>query len=103
MAVRVRDGETFSDTKELITKACFTALRECRFTVIESNDVQGWIRARAPMSFRSFGENIIVTVHMSGKIEIVSESRFFTQTFDWGKNRANVNKLLSKLRSALRS
>lgn len=103
MAVRVRDGENFPGTKELITKACFTALKECRFTVTESNHAQGWIRARAPMSFRSMGEIIIIKVHVSGKIEVVSESRFFTQHFDWGKNRANVNKLLSKLRSALRS
>lgn len=103
MALRFRDEETFPGTKEQITTACFTALKECRFKVTESNDAQGWIRARAPMSFRSLGETIILRVHTSGTTEVFSESRFLTQISDGGKNRANVNKLLSKLRSALRS
>ena len=93
--------ETFPGTQEQITGACFTALSECRFTVTESNDAQGWIRARTRISFRSWGENITITVQMSGKTEIVSQCRVPTTIFDWGKNRANVNKLLSKLRAGL--
>jgi hypothetical protein len=53
------------------------------------------------MSLRSWGENITVTVGTDGTTEIVSECRFPTQFVDWGKNRANVTRLLSMLRLTL--
>ena len=103
MAKRFSDEETFPGTKEQITRVCFTVLRECRFAVKQSDAARGWIRARAPMTFLSWGENITITVRMNGNIEIISETRVPTQIVDWGKNRANVNELFSKLRSALGS
>ena len=103
MAARFWEEETFPSTKEQITRACFTVLRECRFAVTESDVAQGWIRARAPMGFRSWGENITITVRMNGNVEIMSECRLPTPIVDWGKNKAYENELVSKLRSALGS
>lgn len=101
MASSYRSYETFPGTTEQITEACLQALRECRFSVEDSSVAQGRIRARAGISVRSWGENITVTVGTNGNTEIVSKCRMRTTTADWGKNRANVNKLFSVMRSAL--
>jgi hypothetical protein len=103
MPPRFQDEETFPDNREQIVRACLTVLRERRFAVKETDIPQGWIRARAPMSSRSWGENLTITVSTNGKTEIISESRVRTTLVDWGKNKANVNELLSRLRSALGS
>jgi hypothetical protein len=103
MAPSYRSYETFPGTTEQITKACLQAIQECRFSVQDSSVTQGHIRARARINFRSWGENITVTVGTNGNTEIVSESWMPITTADWGKNRANVNKLFSIVRSALAS
>jgi hypothetical protein len=103
MASSYRSYETFPGTTEQITEACLQAIQECRFSVQDSSVTQGHIRARAPISFRSWGENITVTVGANGNTEIVSKCRMPAATADWGKNRANVNKLFSILWSVLAS
>ncbi|MFG2045220.1 hypothetical protein [Dactylosporangium sp. NPDC048998] len=100
MAARFRAEETLPGTREQIVTVSVAALQACRFVVIDSDGDRGWIRARAPINVRSWGEDITVTVGADGQVEIVSECRLATQILDWGKNRANVAQLLSKLRSA---
>ncbi len=103
MAARFQAEETFYGTREQIVTVCVKVLAECRFTVTGWDIVQGWVRARAPMGLRSWGEDITVTVGTDGHVEIASQCRFPTQMLDWGKNKANVTKSFTGLRQALAS
>ncbi len=44
-----------------------------------------------------------ITVHTDGQTEVIIECRVRTTLVDWGRNKANVHKVLAGLRSALGS
>lgn len=59
------------------------------------------VSARTPWSWLSFGENLNVTIIRedvkSIDILVKSTSSVKTTIFDWGKNRINVEKLLTQI------
>jgi len=80
--------------------ACLQAVPQCKFRLVASNPVWRTIDARARMGFRSWGETIAITVSADGRVDIRSSCRGI-QIADWGKNKANVDRLFSALAALL--
>jgi hypothetical protein len=83
-----------------VFRACMSAVPQCGFRVLSSNPESGQIDARAGMGFRSWGENIVITVSAEGRADVKSSCRGF-QVVDYGKNKANVEALFSALTTLL--
>lgn len=56
------------------------------------------IRASAPASILSWGEDIEISVEKTGKgTEVTISSSPKAQIFDWGKSEENINRLIASL------
>ena len=97
MTKRYRYNRAFSGTREQVFQACLEAVTQCGFRIDSSSPVGGQIRAQTRVSFRSWGENIVVAIDSEGRVDIMSESKVIFTTNDWGKNEANVEKLFSRI------
>lgn len=78
-----------------------SALKSLGFVIVDegTSSDNGIITARAKMTLKSWGENIVVTQMGNNQIEVQSSCRLSTQVFDWGKNESNVKKIISALKS----
>ena len=56
------------------------------------------IIASTSLNLRSWGEKIEINVLPDNSISITSKCSMPTQCFDWGKNKANVDKFLAEVR-----
>jgi hypothetical protein len=83
-----------------VYQACLTAVPQCGFSILSSNQATGQIAARAGIGLRSWGENITIAVSPDGRVNIKSSCRGF-QMVDYGKNKANVEKIFSALAALL--
>ncbi len=55
--------------------------------------------ASTSMGLRSWGERIEIDLLPNNEITITSKCALPTQCFDWGKNRANVQRFLAELQA----
>ena len=83
-------------SRDQIFQASLQAVSQCGFRLIGSNPEAGQISARSGMGLRSWGENILINVGNDGRVDIKSTCRGI-QVVDYGKNKSNVNSLLSAL------
>lgn len=83
-----------------VYQACLTAVPKCGFSILSSDPSTGQIDARAKMGVRSWGENITIAVSQDGRVNIKSACRGI-QLVDYGKNKANVEKIVSALTALL--
>ncbi len=102
MTVSYRYAMRLPGTREQINQACLEAIRQSGFTIRESDLAAGRISVRARVTFRSWGGNIHVYVDTDDRVEITSKSRFPLTLVDWGKNRWNVERIFTRLKSLLR-
>lgn len=79
-----------------VFEACVRAVPQCGFRLVQSDPETGEIQARSSMGLRSWGEKISINVGAGGRVDIRSVCRGI-QMVDYGKNKANVNALLSAL------
>jgi len=68
-----------------------------------SDPATGWIVAKAPMSFRSWGERVEVVVGApdSSWAYVTVSSRSIFGLIDWGKNRENVERVVDGITARL--
>lgn len=52
-----------------------------------------------PISFWSWGERVTVTLVDTNLVRVRSSCKLKTQVFDWGKNRRNVEQVISVLKA----
>lgn len=61
-------------------------------------DTNDKVVASTSTSFWSWGEKVFVRYSADGSVSVRSECILPTQFFDWGKNRANVDKFMVELK-----
>lgn len=80
---------------------------DLRVTVKESMQVCGWrvvmgtedsIVGKAPLSWQSFGERITAQFLAGGSLQITSECTWPLTLMDYGKNEANVRRLVADIK-----
>jgi hypothetical protein len=59
---------------------------------------EGIITASVGFNIWSYGERIVVDYFAGDRVSVTSSCIRFTQFFDWGKNKQNVNRLLEAMR-----
>ena len=80
------------------------ALSDCEFIVSKIDETSGIIKAYSGASFRSYGEDITITVSKTAegtKVKAYSKAR--AVLFDWGKSGENVNRFFAALHERLHS
>ncbi len=100
MPANYQSSMRFTASGSDVFQACLTAVPQCGFSIKSSNPGSGQIDARAGVGLRSWGENITIAVSPDGSLSIKSSCRGF-QLVDYGKNRANVEKITSALAALL--
>jgi hypothetical protein len=88
---------------DLLFMKCQEAIRLCAFNLQESDISSGNIKAKAGMSWKSFGENIELRINRNGMINVQSTSSLSTTIFDYGKNKENTENLFRTLDALLGS
>jgi hypothetical protein len=76
------------------------ALNALGFRIKNSNEANGSIEAEKDISVRSWGEKIKITVTSSNagsQVNVESRSAYSLQAVDWGKNKENVQRILTDL------
>lgn len=85
-----------------VFQACERAVPQCGFKIASSSPAAGQIQASAKLGFRSWGENITISVSPEARVDIKSSCRGI-QLVDYGKNKANVDALFSALAAILQT
>ena len=70
-------------------------LNALSWSVIEERSDQ--IVAGTSMNMRSWGEKVLVNFLPDSAISVTSKCALVTQCFDWGKNKANVNRFMAEI------
>ena len=96
MPANHQDTRTFSGSRAEIVRACESAVTQAGLRTTASNPETGQIEARSKMGMRSWGEIITINVDAEGAVHIDSRCRG-VQMVDYGKNRANIEKIFSAL------
>jgi hypothetical protein len=100
MPASYQGSMTFPASTVNVFQACEKAVPQCGFKIASASPEAGQIQARSKMGFRSWGENITISVSPEGRVDINSSCRGI-QMVDYGKNKANVDALFSALASTL--
>lgn len=95
---------TYQQKYETVFNAAKKALSDCGFIVQNIDEESGIMKAYAGASFRSYGENITITVLKTEKgTHVTAYSKARAAICDWGKSTENVNKFFAALHEQLRS
>jgi len=87
---------------EPVFEAAKKALSDGGFIVQSIDEKSGIMKAYTGVSFRSYGENIIITVLKTEKgIHVTAYSKARAAICDWGKSRENVNRFFAALHGQL--
>jgi len=98
MTAKYEDSIAINLDKEQLIEMVETALDKSNMVVKRIDKVKGEILAKAKLSLWSWTEDIIVNVTDDGNIKIKSTCAFPFQFYDWGKNKRNVNKIITNLK-----
>ena len=84
-----------------IIETCITALNRMEATIDSVDGSQGRIEANTGLSGRSVGENLTIQIVETGRaqysVRIRSENKNPSTLLDWGKNAANIRRLVDHL------
>lgn len=95
---------TYKSEYEKVFEAAKNALFDCEFIVQNVNEESGIIKAYVGASFRSYGENITITILKTEKgTHVTAYSKARAVIFDLGKSTENVNRFFAALNERLSS
>jgi len=96
---------TYQNNYNEVYGACRKALVDLNISVEYSNRERGSIIGVTSFSFFSWGEEVQIKVRQKkdNKIEVTVSSDTKAQLFDWGKNKANEVKIISRVSSLLKT
>lgn len=99
---KVYSEKTFDIPKELMFEKIVEVLNDSKFKLIESDKQLFEILAITSISFKSWGENLYISLDTSGnetRMKFCSVTLF--QIYAWGKNEKNCDDLLEQIESSL--
>ena len=100
------ESRNYTASKQVVFGQTTAALNALGFRIKNSNEANGLIEAEKDISVRSWGEKIKITVTSSGgssQVNVESKAAYPLQAVDWGKNKENVQRILTDLDSRLAS
>lgn len=89
-------SESFNATYVDAFDACKIAITKCGYKIESENKQNGIVRASAPSTIFSWGEDITVKVEKidENATNVAIESSPKAQLFDWGKGVENENRIM---------
>lgn len=104
IAASATDSQIFPYAPGDVFNSAILVLMQNGWEVRFSDPQLGRISARAPMSLKASGENVLLQIAPSGTgTEVRIESSSSAQVVDWGKNKQNVEKVIVGLAAHLRA
>ncbi len=90
-------------TKDLLFEQMVEIINESSFNIFYKNSETGEIMATSSFCWKSWGENIYITVKELDKANAQLEfySSAIMQIYDWGKNEENYNQLVKRREESL--
>lgn len=99
---KVHAEKTFDIPKELMFEKLIEVINDSKFKLIEADQDAFEILAFTPISFKSWGENLYVSLETKGdKTTMKYCSSTLFQIYSWGKNEKNFADLLKEIESSL--
>jgi len=96
------ESKNYAASKQVVFKQTVAALNALGFRIKNSNEASGFIEAEKDISVQSWGEKIKITVTSStagSQVNVESKAAYLLQAVDWGKNKENVQRILTDLDS----
>ncbi len=100
MAAKHEETRHYALATALLFEGGCAALSDCGFTIERALPDEGRIEASAGVNWKSFGEDIELTVR-DGAVHARSSCKVSTTVFDFGRNRQNVEAIFRALESSL--
>lgn len=94
--------KSFDIPKDLMFEKIIEVINDSKFKLIKADKEAFEILAIAPISFKSWGENLYVSLETKGNettMKFCSTTLF--QIYSWGKNEKNFTDLLNEIESSL--
>lgn len=90
-------------TKDLLFEQMIEIINESSFNIFYKNSDTGEIMATSSFCWKSWGENLYITVKELDKVNAQLEfySSAIMQIYDWGKNEENYNQLVKRREESL--
>ena len=102
LASKVHSEKTFDISKELMFEKVIEVINDSKFKLVEADKDRFEILAIAPISFKSWGENLYVSFETRGNETVMSFcSATLFQIYSWGKNKKNIIDLSDEIESSL--
>ena len=98
----VHSEKAFEISKELMYEKIIEVINDSKFKLVEVDKERLEVLAIAPISFKSWGENLYISFESSAnesKMKLCSTTLF--QINSWGKNEKNLEDLLNEIESSL--
>ncbi|MGB0391999.1 MAG: hypothetical protein ACPGRC_08880 [Salibacteraceae bacterium] len=89
-------------SKNLMFMKLLETVKESNLHLQETNEEKGVILATTSLSFKSWGENIYLTLEQKQDYtEVTVEMTTISQVSSWGKNKTNYTNLLNQFEKSL--
>lgn len=94
--------QDFDLPRELLMEKMHEALKNTKFEILHADSQSGFIFASSSISWYSWGENIYIEMEEKGqKTSVKITSACLMQLYDWGKNKKNIQLILSQFEKSL--
>lgn len=100
MAANHEERRQYALETATLFERCRAALSECGFTIERALPAEGRIEASSGVNWKSFGEDIALTVQQ-GSVQVRSSCKVSTTVFDFGRNKQNVEAIFRALDASL--
>ena len=94
------ESRNYAASRQVVFAQTVAALNALGFRVKNSSEANGVIEAERDISVLSWGEKIKITIASTSggsQVNVESKSAYPLQAVDWGKNKENVQRILTDL------